>query len=409
MHTVLHVIGVLGIGGAERQLVQTLRHMDRERFQNIVLYFHPPDDLRDEVESLGVPVIRLADSGRIGWVKIVRSIRKAIKEHRADLVHGSVFPADVFALVAGATARVPVVVTVTNTFDARERSQAGRDAGDALFKSRMVHGAGYAIGAIAARAASSRFVAISEAVRRSAIKDLHLPQDRISVVYRGLTPESYVLTQDAAVDVSVTKARLGLTGAYPILLNTARWVPQKGQADLLRAMPTVLAEYPNARLLMAGEGPLRATLEQLRDDLGLRDSVQLFQKPSVPLLLRLCDIFVFSSHYEGLGNAVIEASAAGKPVVAFHLPALSEIVEDGLSGVLVTPRDPVAFARAVLSVAGQRKTVRAMGERGSAIVREKFDIRTNTRKLEALYGQLLQARSDDQPAAGTVGHQTRGK
>ena len=124
--------------------------------------------------------------------------------------------------------------------------------------------------------------------------------------------------------------------------------------------------------------------------LGLQNHVGfLGQREDIPSLLQMSDIFVFSSHYEGIPNAVIEGQAAGLPVVAFRIPGLEEVMEDGKSGLVVEPRDVFQFGNAVVQMARHQSLASSMGERGQQIVREKFDIRNNTKKLEDLYERLL--------------------
>jgi len=381
------------VGGAERQLFETIRHLDQTRFSNIVHYSHPPDDLRVDFESLHVPTIRLSSTNKVGWFALIRGLTQAVRDYDVDLIHGSVFPSDVFALIAGVFTRVPVVITITNTFDMKSRAQANRNSRGKHWRSHVVHRFGYSVGAIAARISKCAIVAISEAVKHSASRDLHLPHQLMEVIYRGVIPEEFDHTGPSIGRLPEVKKKLGLYDCYPILLNGARLVPQKGQDDLVRAMPAIVARYPNARLLIAGRGHLYAKLQDLRDRLSLQNHVHIMGKQDVVPLLHMCDISVFSSHYEGLGNSVVEAQAAGKLVVAFHIPSLEEIVENGRSGILVDSRDVQRFAQAVTELASKPTLMRAMGERGRQIVRRKFDIRKNVRKLESLYERILQSNS----------------
>ena len=242
----------------------------------------------------------------------------------------------------------------------------------------------------------SRYLAISEAVKRSGKEDLGLPLDRIDVVHRSLIPEEYNRSMALDEDIARVRSELGLEQAHPVLINVARLVPQKGQDDLLRTMPKILERYPKGKLLIVGQGPLRGRLESLHRELGLGDHVTLLGKRSdVKTLLHASDAFVFSSHYEGFGNAVVEAMAAGLPVFAFRLGCLEEIIAQGESGWLIAGRDRDGMARAVVDAVGSGDLLKKLGARGQAIVKEKFDVRRNAIK----YGQVIAGAVESAAAA----------
>jgi glycosyltransferase involved in cell wall biosynthesis len=190
--------------------------------------------------------------------------------------------------------------------------------------------------------------------------------------------------------VKKVKNELGLNGVYPILVNVARLAPVKGQKELLEAMPHILRRFPEAKLLLAGDGPLLEELSQLRNNLRLQKQVYLLgRRDDIAALLASSDIFVFSSYYEGLPGAVIEAMAAGKPVVAFNIPALREIIQNNLNGILVSGRDVPGLAGAVIKIAEERQEALDMGEQARDIARHHFDIISNLKKLEEIYNVLL--------------------
>jgi glycosyltransferase involved in cell wall biosynthesis len=157
-------------------------------------------------------------------------------------------------------------------------------------------------------------------------------------------------------------------------------------------MRYVREHVPGASLLIAGhdlEGH-RETLQRLIDHLGLRPHVRLvgFQA-DVPSFLHALDVFAFPSRSEGFGQVAIEAMAAGKPVVASRIPPLTEIIVDGETGLLAEPRNPEAFARAIIRLLTDPDLARRMGAQGQKRVMELFDASVMEERTLALYRQCL--------------------
>src|SRR5262249_27122372 len=160
---------------------------------------------------------------------------------------------------------------------------------------------------------------------------------------------------------------LGVGGGALLVVNVGRLVPVKGQADLVRAWPLVLAARPDAVLAIAGEGPERGALEALARELQVAHALRLLgDRGDVPELVGAADVVVQASHEEALSNAVLEALAAARPVVATDVGGTGEVVRAGTTGVLVPPRDPAALAGAILSLAADRARARALGDAGRA-------------------------------------------
>ncbi len=177
---------------------------------------------------------------------------------------------------------------------------------------------------------------------------------------------------------AAAEARLGRSDRRPRLIMVATLEGHKDHATLLRAMPQVLREVPDAQLWLAGDGSLRAQLTSLKESLGLGDAVEfLGSQRDIPRLLGQSDLFVFSTTpEEGLGTVLVEALAAGLPIVATDVPACRELLEGGRWGRLVPAAQPQALARAVVDALGRRS---AAPEDRSAFL-QQF---TPTRMIEA--------------------------
>jgi glycosyltransferase involved in cell wall biosynthesis len=172
-----------------------------------------------------------------------------------------------------------------------------------------------------------------------------------------------------------------------IVGNVARLAEQKGQRTLLEAVPFVLERHPESRFAIAGEGELRRELESLAAPLGDR-AVLLGARDDVPDLLASFAVFAFPSLYEGLCLAVIEAQAAGVPVVATPVGGIRETVVDGETGWLVPPRDPRALADRIVWVLDHPDEARRIAEEGRRRARERYSEAAMVERTLALYAGM---------------------
>jgi glycosyltransferase involved in cell wall biosynthesis len=385
---ILYCSIALTVGGEQTQLVKRLKYIDRTRFQSIVCCVRLYKYVEPAIQNLASKFLCLQVRGRYNLLGEVYKLRRAIKEHNIDLVVTGIFGSDFSPLLAALVARVPAVAFLTTTYDLGARSTAASGSVILYWKSRIF----FIIHAILARLIKIHYIAYSDTIKESAAENLHLPRERISIIPLGLNPDEFdagSLPQDTTIRI---KDELGLNSAYPVLLNVARLSPVKGQKELLESMPQILAHFPQAVLLIAGGGPAQFTQELagLRDSLGLAGHVQLLgHRSDIAALLHISEIFVLTSYYEGLPGSVIEAMAAGKPVVAFDIPAIRELVRDGDTGILVRERKPAYFAGSIIQLAEHPEAARQMGEQAQRLVRAKYNIKQNIKGLEALYERML--------------------
>ena len=191
-----------------------------------------------------------------------------------------------------------------------------------------------------------------------------------------------------------------------VAITVANLRKEKDYPNLLRAAGQALAQHPGLYVLAVGQGPLEEEVRALHQELGLGDRVQLLgYRTDVPDLLASADLFVLASAFEGLPVSIMEAMSAGLPVVATSVGGVPEAVEEGVTGLLVPPRDAAALADALLSLANDETTRTRMG--AAAKERSKaFDIRTAVAEQQRVYAGLaehrrrLRARSSSKPLTG---------
>jgi glycosyltransferase involved in cell wall biosynthesis len=211
------------------------------------------------------------------------------------------------------------------------------------------------------------FICASEAIRRMLISD-GVPEARAVTVHEGID-----VARVAAAPPANLHEDLFLPHGAPLIGNVAALVPHKGQRHLIEAAALVVRQVPDARFVIAGEGELRPALERTIREHRLEKHVLLAGfRPDVLSLHKAFDIFVMSSITEGLGTSLLDAMAAGKPIVATNAGGIPEVVVDGATGFLVQPRDHQAMATAIVRLLKDAGLRQRIGNAGAARARDKF-------------------------------------
>ncbi|MFN8016935.1 MAG: glycosyltransferase [Acidimicrobiales bacterium] len=355
----LYVIPGLGVGGgAERSLLDLAPGLAAASIELSILYFHErPSSAVDRFRALGVQVD--AVQART-WPGRLLAVRRAIARARPDIVHTTLFEADVIGRLASLGLPTKVVSSLVNTSYEPNRRRDPKFSRWRVEVVRMVE-------ACTLRVGCDRVHANSWAVARSATARLHVPPDRITVVHRGRNPdELQPLSAEARAQV---RAELGIREGELLVLGVGRHEYPKGHLTLLDALPEVRRAHPNVRVAIAGRegymtGRIRASL-QWND---LEDVVQLLgHRGDVSRLLGAADVFAFPSLLEGLPGAVIEAMAMSVPLVVSDIPPIHELVDEE-SAVFVPTEDPQRMAAAIIDVIEDP----AAAQERAAVARQRF-------------------------------------
>ena len=382
---ILHVVPGLGHGGAEHQLLMNIEKLDGSRFENHVVHLYPRTQLAPLIEAAGARVHSVASSGPFGTGQRIFKLARLIRRLDIDLVHTSNVDGELHGGIAGRMTGVPVVGTLTNI-----AGEQVRLVDNPHLNARKLRWA-QRLRRLLLRRTHDRYVAISHCVAQSTIREVGLPPAAVEVIYRGMPDGGLGVETD---QVEAVRRELDTKHRYPVLLTVGRLVPQKGQRYLIEAMPDVLRAHPHAQLLIVGMGFLEQKLRAQVDALGLRSSVRfLGRREDVPALMGAADIFVFPSLFEGLGVSLLEACASGLPCVVSDVGPLPEVIEDGVTGVLVPSQDPKSLADAIIRLAFDRELMRRYGEAARARVRRTFQIDRSIAQLEGLYEDVLHRRT----------------
>lgn len=371
---ILHIIDSLGAGGAERSLAELAPRLPDLGIEPMLVVFRRVEQgFHEEVVASGVPVTLVEARGQVSRL---RQLRALIRKTQPDLVHTTLFAADVLGRLA-ALGRAPVLSSLVNTRYGRHRLEDPNVSRHGLAAARLVD-AGTA-------QLVDHFHAITKAVKDSASRDLHVSAERITVIPRGRDPER--LGTASPDRRAAARKLLGVSELTPLVLNVARQEYQKGQLHLLDAAAELRQVRPDVRWLIAGRrGNASQDLERRHRELALGDSVRfLGHRDDVPELMCAADAFVFPSLYEGLGGVLLEAMALDVPVVASDIPAVTEVLDGGRTGRLVTPGDRDQLAQAVDRILSDRPAARALARAAQQRFQNHYRFELVTRDLAALF------------------------
>jgi len=361
---VLHIQRIGGIGGSERHVLELLPAL-RERGVDVSFLglddtsAAAPGTFYDALAARGVSFERIPCPRDVDPVLAWR-VRRAARRTGPDLLHTHLVHADVYGALAVTGTRTTLVSTKHN--DDPFRSGRFRRLERLLTR----------------RAAL--VVCITDALARFNRQTVGLPAEKLRVVHYGL---------DAPPDAWGPPGGPELPADVPVLLAVCRLVPQKGVEVAIAALARV-RERHDARLVVLGEGPLRAELEARASSLGVADAVSLPGRVGdVAWWLRRATVVVHPVRWEGFGLALLEAMLCSKPVVASAVSSVPEIVADGETGVLVPPDDPAALAESIGALLDDTARATALGEAGRRRALAEFSVSKMAERTAAVYGEAL--------------------
>lgn len=382
--------------GVEEHTLQLLNGFDRRLFTpylactpQLAELIKP--GLRPDVEVFHLTMDHLTDVA--GAAKLARVLQK----REIQVLHSHTFRASLFASPIGKLCRVPAIL---ETSHGRELWRRG------WIKSRFF------IDRFAARFVDY-VIAVSEATARYLVEQKGLPANKVVVIRGAANLKPFDPSRPAPEGL---KRSLGFAENDPVLLVLARLEPQKGHRVLLEAMPLILRQHPNARLVCLGDGTLRSELEDFVNGNSLANNVRFVgRQTDVAKWLAFADLTVLPSFYEGLPLAVIESFAAGRPVVATAVDGTSEVVLNGKTGLTVPPGDPARLAEAIAHTLTDPIGARKMAQAGRERVLREFGVEKMIESTQEMYFRAFEengtgrAQPAKRPAVESIPMEIRSK
>jgi glycosyltransferase involved in cell wall biosynthesis len=374
---ILHIVTLSEWGGAQHIVYLLAKYLRSEH--DISVACAPGGLLVERLRELGIRVVEIPELCRMPHpLKDLRALWKLyrlIQAEQFDIVHTHSTKAGLLGRLAARLANVSMILFTAHGWAFSEGRPwlwrwllAQTERMPALF--------------------STKIICVSEHDRQLALKFGVAPQEKLTVIYNGLDPSPFA----SLTDRNELRRELELSPSERIITTVGRLAPPKDLETLLAACERL--EYPSWRLLILGDGPLRSRVARAIRTKGLRNYVTLLgERRDVPRFLKASDIFVLSSRWEGLPLVVIEAMLAGLPVVATRVGGIPELVEDGVTGLLVPPQDPRALHRALAQLLSDPELCERLGNSGQRRALERFTVERMIAQVRALYRALESARS----------------
>jgi len=352
-------------GGAYQVVRCLLERLPKEEFEQSLVSgpeVAPPD-------ARIVPELVREISPRLDLAALVRLTRIFAKD-RPDLVHAHTYKAGLLASVAGRLAGVPAVLfTPHGHIFSRGANIPGVPGGPKLELLRWI--------TRVAQGCADRVTALSEPDLEQQLALRLSPASKYAVVRNGIDCERFGGPRPRS-----------FAGA-PVIGAVGRFSQEKGHRYLLEALALLRPRLPGARLVLVGFGSLEGDLRSRAAGLGLADVVTFTGERDSAELLGCFDVFVQPSLYESQGLAILEAMAAGVPVVASDVGGVRDAVRDGETGLLVPPADPSFLAESILRLSADRDLGRRLADRAGREVRERYSSSAMTEGYARLYRELL--------------------
>jgi glycosyltransferase involved in cell wall biosynthesis len=355
----------LGIGGSERQVCEVAKGLDRSRFEPHVGCFRASGFRAEELRASGVPVLELPVRSVRAYAAAVNAVRlgRYIQRRRIALVHTFDYPLNLFGVPIARAWRVPVVISSQR---AHRTLYSGVIQHLLRLTDAMVDG----------------IVVNSLSVQRQLTAEDRVPRERIHLCYNGIDLERFQTGPRCRPPA--------LASATVVIGCVCAFRPEKGLPTLLEAFAQLLPSHPGLRLLLVGDGPVRAQTEDLAARLGLRQACHFEPAtPDVPSWLRAIDIFVLPSLSEALSNSLMEAMACGCCGVASSAGGNPELIRDEHTGLLFTPGDTAGLAGCLARLIADPGLRESLAAAGTSFIQQNFSRQSSARRMGEIYTSLL--------------------
>jgi glycosyltransferase involved in cell wall biosynthesis len=358
-------------GGTETQAVELARRLDPGRYQVTLGCLRCEGPLLDRLKGSSVKVVEVgmgkgidSPSGMLGVLRLARRLRK----ERIEILHAHDLWSNLVGMAAAMLARVPV--TITSQRDLSHGAWYGTYRRRIL---RFFQGRSYIV------------LTNAKAIRDGLITNDGLPEPKVCVVYNGVDLEKFHNT-----NANRESLFPGSAGKKLVVLVGNMITEVKGHPDLISAATSVVRLHPETQFVLVGEGAKRSEFEAQAEAAGVKANfLFLGRRADVPEILACCDIAVLPSLAEGMPNAVLEYMAAGLPVVASALGGNLEVIEDGVSGLLVPSQDPKALSEALNRLLSDDQLASRLAEAARECVVQRFSFEHLVEEVDALYTGLL--------------------
>ena len=369
---VTHVVLSLDTGGLERIVVDLARAGCDQGHLPSVICLERPGNLASQIETLGIPVLcaNKQPGLRFGTIEQVRRLLRELKPH---VVHSHQISALLYAGPAARRERVPVVVHTEHINNVAKHTSLNRRV-----RTRLLWGL--------AGSFADHVCCVSDDVASAVRAYRTIPGRKVSVVFNGIDTAAF----DSTGDCDALRRSLGIPPGVPVIGTVGRLNEVKRQDLLIRGFAKIARRDPEPHLLLVGDGPELKSLQGMAAALGLASRVHFAGYQARPEhFLHVMDIFALTSRLEGMPLVVLEAWAAGRPVIASSVGGVPKLITHGQTGLLFDSGDEAALTEAILRLLACPDDARRLGEAGRECVRSRFDLKVMAGTYDRHYRDLL--------------------
>jgi len=369
----MFIVPDLRTGGAERHVTTLAPKMDPARFEPSVVCIGEEGELFGGLRRAGIKATALNLGGKRNAVRALRQLIARMRSEQPDVVVMRGYNAEVLGRIAVFATGVPHSVVWVHGIDfEHEHRSFLRNVLDRLLVRQ-----------------TSSYFGVAEAQKRYLIDGLHCPDHKVRIIHNGVELALFDVRSDRGI-----LTEFGIEAGQPVVGIVASLRPEKDHATFLHAARTVVNDFPKAQFLVVGDGTTRAELEALSAELGIADNVHFAgARKDIHPILRAIDVFTLSSTKETFPIAVLEAMACARPVVCTDVGGISEVVEDGVSGFLVPPKDPTQLAARLTQLLSCPDLVRRMGEAGRRRIEADYSLDRSVQETERAFEEIMGDRS----------------
>ncbi len=371
--TLMHLINGFSIGGAEKLVIDLVTSIDKTRFEVLVCGM---DKIKNRVEMAfyndlrekGVKILMLGKPPQRQRMETILKLQGLLKENRVTILHAHCQSPDFYGKTAAFLARTPLVFSTIHNV-----------AGYHAIHESILH------------KLTTKYIAISDTVKRYAVSDLRIPSGKIEVIYNGIDTRRFA---PSPLDKRAKLGELGVPADRKIVTTVGSCEERKGHHYLIDAAVEVVKKFAGVHFLIVGDTSADthfvSRMKETVNARKLQDRI-LFTgtRTDISEILSVTDIFVLPSLYEGLPIALLEAMSSGVPAIATNVGSNSEVVANGLNGFIVPPMNARCLAGKIEELLSDPVKAEHMGAMGLKTVNESFGIEQLVKKHEELYARHL--------------------
>jgi len=381
---VLHIITRLILGGAQENTIFTVWGLNKNDCYEVELATGPPigpeGSLIEEAEKREIKLKIIRHMRReinlfrdfLAFVELYLLIRKG----KYTIVHTHSSKAGILGRLAAKIAGVKIIIHSIHGLPFFE------------YQNRFLNYV-YILCERFAALFADKLISVCDSMTKKAIAAGVAKKDKFRTIYSGIELEHY-----SNSDISITEKQkeLNLDADTPVVGNISRLFDLKGHSYLLEAASQVVGVFPKAKFLLVGDGILRERLIRQAEDLKIRGNIiftGLVERKEIPKIISVMDVIVHTSLREGLPRVLPEALAMAKPVIAFEIDGIGEIIKDGINGYLIPPKDSKKLANSIIYLLQDREKAKKMGEAGRLMVAPDFNLEMMLERISEVYKESI--------------------